>query len=107
MWPAPTEAALNELWRRLWPQVCVDPMAREDLATIGVRLPPAIPIRRPRERVTAVLCMPYDLDHPLAFPDNCLGHCSRCQRRIQFRPSIPAGRRVCPFCLLRETRHDA
>jgi hypothetical protein len=35
---------------------------------------------------------------PLLFPDNLLGHCTKCHRLVQFRPSAPRLTRVCLEC---------
>ena len=39
------------------------------------------------------------ITNPLILPDNLVGHCSTCYRRIQFRPNVPkTPRKVCEEC---------
>jgi hypothetical protein len=36
---------------------------------------------------------------PLVFPDNLVGHCSKCFRMVQFRPHAPkTPKRICDEC---------
>ena len=44
---------------------------------------------------------------PLILPDNLVGHCSTCYRRIQFRPNVPkTPRKVCEECAPKEITAD-
>jgi len=63
-------------------------------------IPRADPLE-PGEEVEAVFCSLCDDDHPLISLDNEIGQCSRCQRRVQHRPSVQAGWPLfCLFCAL-------
>ena len=47
------------------------------------------------------------ITNPLILPDNLVGHCSICFRRIQFRPNVPkTPRKVCEECAPEEITAD-
>jgi len=49
------------------------------------------------EHVDVVVCRL--ISSPLAFPDNLVGHCSKCFRMVQFRPHAPkTPKRLCDEC---------
>jgi hypothetical protein len=105
---AETIVALREL-ARLWKgNIRSAPRAAEELAAREVTLPRWVKGRQPDEQMSLAVCMPYDLDHPLYYPDNRRDRCTGCRRVIQFRPSLPkTPERLCPFCALRRARGDA
>jgi hypothetical protein len=105
---AETNVALREL-ARLWKDAIRSaPYAAEDLALLGVALPGWVADRQSGDRIDLSVCMPYDLEHPLYYPDNRRGRCTGCRRPIQFRPSLPkTPEKLCPFCALRRARGDA
>ena len=83
----------------------------EDLGEIRARtgLPPLPDVRPAQkgEQFDTVVCSAYGLDRPLLLPDNHITECAGCGRQIQHRPNVPAGRRLCMPCALREYCGDA
>jgi hypothetical protein len=47
---------------------------------------------------TILICAP--IDGELELPDNLVGKCAECGRRLQYRPHAPKGRTVCLQCAL-------
>jgi hypothetical protein len=47
---------------------------------------------------TILICAPVDGE--LQLPDNLVGKCAECGRRLQYRPHAPKGRMMCLQCAL-------
>lgn len=48
-----------------------------------------------------VVCLPTSRGNPDGFDDNRFGECACCGDRIQWRPHMPAGLKICTGCLVR------
>jgi hypothetical protein len=103
---------LAELIRRIGPQLRAAEDADKVLKEAGVKATPwqlpLLPVYRPGEAISYVVCAALERGEALMMPDNRRGRCSKCRRGLQYRPDVPAGaRKICMPCAVRQVRGDA
>jgi hypothetical protein len=65
-----------------------------------------LPVYQPGDPVDFVVCVPCGDGYPLLLLDNEIADCTRCGTRVQFRPDVPPGPKVCIECAMAKAQEQ-